>query len=138
MLILKPHGQCVFFTHLISGSDVRISKFMCPSVEAPDASAGKGHYYRYSQNSYITPDTAKLDNKYNLPIRSGAVNFPSSLMVMMDSGKNNNTYSNNSIASKIEDYYSWSYWYYGYSKISFNENNKVSGWDNNGNLKIGN
>ena len=91
---------------VISGSDVRISKFMCPSVEAPDASAGKGHYYRYSQNSYITPDTAKLDNKYNLPIRSGAVNFPSSLMVMMDSGKNNNTYSNNAIAAKIEDYYS--------------------------------
>ncbi len=40
------------------------------------------------------------------------------------------------VPDRIDDYSYFSYWYYGSSEIKFDENDKVCGWDNNGNLKV--
>lgn len=87
---------------VISSSEIRISKFMCPSVESPTASAAKGYYYRYAQNSYITPSVSsdkQFLNKYKPPLRATQVNFPDALMVFMDCGKDSDSASNNTIAN---------------------------------------
>lgn len=98
--VYKNDYQVIGGYRVISATEVRVSTFMCPSVEAPKANATRGYYYRYSQNAYITPSVTadKQINGYNPPINAGQINFPSSLMVFMDSGKDNNTVSNNSIA----------------------------------------
>ncbi len=98
--VYKNDYQVIGGYRVISATEVRVSTFMCPSVEAPKANATPGYYYRYSQNAYITPSVTadKQINGYNPPINAGQINFPSSLMVFMDSGKDNNTVSNNSIA----------------------------------------
>ena len=101
-----PTGSTYVSDYMIIGgirvktaTEVGISDLRCPSAEMAPTSREKSLYYRYAQNAYITRDTDPnvLEGKFDVPVRSLQVKYPSRLMVFSDCGPASSSYSNNSI-----------------------------------------